>query len=170
MRKSILLSIFSIGLLSLCSCRGGNNNQHGGETVTFWGYGEPTEIKIFRDLVDTFNAAHEGEIYVEYVTKPGSSYYGTVQQVIAGNRCPDVVYVGDDICKSWADNDYIIPLDDYVKNSEIIKLDEIWESGIERYRFNPQNRKSGGNENGIRQHGCICRGCWYSSRRGQYPF
>lgn len=114
---------------------GGPTGGGGAEEITFWGYGEEDEIKIFRELVNTFNANHEGEIFVDYQTKPGTSYYESVEQVLAGNRCPDVVYVGDDVCKSWAINDYIIPLDEYVANSTVIDLSDMWESGIQRYRY-----------------------------------
>ena len=142
-KKTVFLMI-SVFALAACNKFGGGAN--GEVSISFWGYGEPTEIRIFRGLVDQFNEEHKGEIHVEYTTKPGSNYYTTVAQVIAGRRCPDVVYVGDDIAKSWADNDYIIPLDDYVAQSEIIKIDEMWNSCSERYRFNPQTRVSGGNE------------------------
>ncbi len=122
-------------MFAACSPQTTDGGKSAAVTITFWGYGEATEIQIFRELVDQFNADHEGEIYVDYQTKPGSSYYEMVEQVIAGNRCPDVVYVGDDVCKSWAINDYIIPLNDYVAKSEIIDLDNMWESGIQRYRY-----------------------------------
>ncbi len=131
-----LCGVFACGMAA-CGGRTDDNgvSRAGATEITFWGYGEEDEIAIFRNLVNTFNKAHEGEIYVDYVTKPGTSYYESVEQVLAGNRCPDVVYVGDDVCKSWAINNYIVPLDNYVKNSTVIDLSDMWESGIMRYRY-----------------------------------
>ena len=137
-RLAKIVICFLLVLTMLPACGTSGTNSSGAVTITFWGYGEATEIRIFRELVNQFNAAHEGEIYVDYQTKPGSSYYEMVEQVIAGNRCPDVVYVGDDVCKSWAINDYIVPLDDYVAKSDVIDLSNMWESGIQRYRYDVQ--------------------------------
>ena len=138
-KKFILVVLSVVSVFTLIACNGGGQQQEqqkdGATTITFWGYGEATEIQIFRELVNQFNEDHKGEIYVDYVTKPGNNYYEAVEQIIAGNRCPDVVYVGDDVCKSWATNGYIVALDDYVSNSEIIDLDNMWESGIQRYRY-----------------------------------
>lgn len=140
---ALLSAAIVLGATACGTNKPGGVDPSGATTITFWGYGEEDEIAIFRNLVDTFNAAHKGEIFVNYVTKPGTSYYESVEQVLSGNRTPDVVYVGDDICKSWADNDYIIPLDDYVKNSSVIDLSDMWESGIKRYRYDTKTGLSG---------------------------
>ena len=106
-KKFILVVLSVVSVFTLIACNGGGQQQEqqkdGATTITFWGYGEATEIQIFRELVNQFNEDHKGEIYVDYVTKPGNNYYEAVEQIIAGNRCPDVVYVGDDVCKSLAE-------------------------------------------------------------------
>lgn len=150
MKKNVKIIISVVMLLAMtcmniaCSKTGtnsGNKNADGSEktTITFWGYGEPEEIEIFRELVDTFNSTNEDNIYVDYVTRPGGEYYTNVAQIMAGSRTPDVVYVGDDVVKSWATLGYILPLDDFVEESTVIDLDDMWESGIQRYRYNVEN-------------------------------
>lgn len=140
MKRVVLLFLCAVLCLGMFACGEPSNTPTGDAVeITFWGYGEEDEIAIFRDLVNTFNANHKGEIFVDYQTKPGTSYYESVKQVLSGNRCPDVVYMGDDVAKEWAINDLIIPLDEYVANSDIIKLDEMWESGISRYRYDVES-------------------------------
>jgi len=146
MKKLLAILLCALMGTTMLACFGGGGGPNGptgdAVTVTFRGYGEEDEIAIFRNLVNKFNAEHEGEIWVDYDTTPGGSYYESMAQILSGNKTPDVVYMGDDVAKEWAINDYITPLDEYVASSEIIKLDEMWDSGIQRYRYDVETGRS----------------------------
>jgi multiple sugar transport system substrate-binding protein len=103
--------------------------------ITFWGYGDDVEIQVFRRLTDAFNELNDGVIKVNYVQKSSDGYGDNVRLTLAGSKGPDVFYAGDADFKALAEYGYLVPLDDYIEKSGEIMKEDVWESSINRYRY-----------------------------------
>lgn len=142
MKRNLIKSaipLLAIGLFTITSCGGSNNNENGGGkiTVTLWGWGDEAEINVFTDLIRNYNETNDDNVYVNFVKKPSSNYYSTLETALTGRQAPDLFYVGDSMIKRYANAGYIEDLTSYIDNSEVIDLSDIWGTLMERYQFNP---------------------------------
>ena len=147
MKKTRWIAAVLSLVLSLSAC-GGQSSTSGGKpvndkvTLQFWGWGDDVEASVFQQITDLFNetVGKEKNISVKYVQKASSSYSSDTALALSGNNTPDIVYVEDKYIKSWAEAGYLTQLD----SGEFTGFDfenasgEVWESGITRYRFDPE--------------------------------
>lgn len=111
-------------------------NTAGATKITFWGYGDENEKEVFRGLVDDFNKLHEGDVYVTYDPRPNDKYADTVSMALMSSKAKvDVLYIEDANVKSWAELGYLEPLDSYIAQSSEIDPDNMWDSSINRYKY-----------------------------------
>ena len=113
------------------------------------GNGKPVNDKVtlqFWEITDQFNetVGKEKGISVKYVQKASSSYSSDTALALSGNNTPDIIYVEDKHVKAWADAGYLAQLDngDFEGFDFENKNGEVWESGISRYRFDPETATS----------------------------
>lgn len=147
----IALALVLVSVLSLCACggQGGTTNgkpTNGTVTIQFWGWGDDVEASVFQNITDQFNetVGKEKNITVKYVQKASSSYSSDTALALSGNNTPDVIYVEDKYVKSWADAGYLAQLDsgDFTGFDFTNANGELWNSGISRYRFDPETATS----------------------------
>lgn len=141
MKAKLFLIPLMASMMLITSCK--KDPAAGKNKIKFWGWGDETEIEVFKDLVKKYNDENQENIYVEYTVKPSDSYVSTMDKILSQNKTPDIFYVGDGDIKRWATYDYLEDLTPYIEQSKIIDLDDIWEEGLNRYRYNPQTKKSG---------------------------
>lgn len=141
MRFKKLLLVPALAALLMTSC-GGSDPSAGKTKVQFWGWGDEVEIKVFKNLVRNYNASNTDNIYVEYTVKPSDSYVSSMDKILGQNKTPDIFYVGDGDVKRWATYDYLEDITPYIQNSSIIDLNDIWEEGVNRYRYDVSTKKS----------------------------
>ncbi len=135
---TMMLSV-ALGLAG-CGRRGGVVDDvvdyQGGEKITFWGYGDDNEQGVFANLVNEFNRANVGEVYVTYEPQTSDSYGDRVNSALGASRARvDVLYIPDESIKSYATEGYLAPLDEYIESSTVLNLDDMWTSAVERYRY-----------------------------------
>jgi len=152
MRKSLkILSLLLSGMIaagvSACNKNGGgdvdldsNGNVRpgpGGETtITFWGYGDENELDVFQTLVKQFNEINKGVIKVKYETQGSDGYGDKAKLALRQSKASvDILYVGDSDFKSYAGLGYLEPLDDYLKTSSEVKIEEMWETSVNRFKY-----------------------------------
>lgn len=111
--------------------------------ISFFTWGNETEINIFRDLVKEFNSTNQDGIEVVMTPIPSGEYETKIDNVLRGRNVPDVIVAGDGEIKPWIEQGGIEPLDSYVSSSSVINLDKMWPDGINRYRYDVQARKGG---------------------------
>lgn len=150
MKKKSLMALGLALVLGLTACGGSSSgsSKPKNDTVTlqFWGWGDDVEASVFQEITDQFNetVGKEKNITVKYVQKASSSYSSDTALALSGNNTPDIVYVEDKYVKSWADAGYLAQLD----SGEFSEFDftnengEMWESGLLRYRFDPETATS----------------------------
>ena len=139
---------------ALAACGGGGNDGgfDDGEyrpsdtttTVQFWGYGDEAEVRVFGEIVNTFNdtVGKENNIFVKYNSRPAGSYSSDASMALSSSKTPDVVYVEDSLVKAWAAADYLEPLtaDKYPGLQEdFLAEGKVWEQGIQRYRYDVES-------------------------------
>ena len=134
-------------------------SRPGGKTakVKFWINGDDNEIKVFRNLVNVFNATTGKELNAEVkmIQRPSDSYGDVLGQSLAQGNAPDVFYVGDSGYKQYAEEGYLLDITDYVEGrgkpgeqgyiakSELYNTDEMWSNVVTRYRYDVNNYESG---------------------------
>ena len=105
--------------------------------LTFWGYGDENETEVFQSLVDDFNEINEGLIKVNYVPQLTDGYSEVSSTALSQTRARvDVLYVGEEMFKRYAEAGYLEPLDDYINSpGSQIKPSEMWDSSLNRYLY-----------------------------------
>lgn len=147
-KRLVILLVVMFSLL-LVSCKGKDdggdldlNDTTKQTTINFWGWGEAEEVAIFKNLINKFNEENEYNVKVNYTQKPSDGYVSSLEQILSGSRAPDVFLVGDGELKKWATLDFLLPVDNYIKDSTVIDTNDMWQSSISRYRFNTKNMTS----------------------------
>ncbi len=100
-------------------------------TIVYWSQDDTNELQ--EGLIDEFNEAHPGiEVLVE--TVPYQQHYDRVVTAFAAGALPDVIRVPNvNAGKAWASAGMLLPLDDYLANSEISAEDyfeSAWLPGV----------------------------------------
>lgn len=113
----------------------------GDETIHVFLYMQEHEKAIYQKLIDEFVAEHKDKVkeVVFEVTTQDEYNQKMIANMTAGDM-PDVFYVGPAAVRSYVDNGYIMPLDDYVDEATI---SSIWGTTQEIYRYDGTNIGSG---------------------------
>jgi multiple sugar transport system substrate-binding protein len=88
-----------------------------GATITFSGWGDETEQKIYRDSIDRFTALCSG-VTVDYQPIP-DKFQDKMKAQMAGGTAPDVFYVDDQLMNAFAGSGQLLPLDDYMSKAGV---------------------------------------------------
>ena len=105
------------------------------QTVRFVGWGRPDEEKIMRQALQEFEKRNP-DLKVDYIQIPGVGfdYLNKVRLMLVSGLGPDVFYVPDGNFGELASRGALIPLDSYIQKGGV-KVQEMWESGVARYRW-----------------------------------
>ena len=114
---------------------------NGDKTIKVFLYMQEHEKEIYKGLVEQFVADHKDEIkeVVFEITTQDEYNQKMIANMTAGDL-PDVFYVGPAAVRSYVDNGYVLPLDEYVDEATIEK---IWGTTQEIYRYDGTNIGSG---------------------------
>lgn len=141
--KATKAAAAALGVCMVLGMAGCGEDPSKGVTLKFFSWGNETEIELTRELIAEFNQKYEGEITVNFTPIPTGDYETKIGNALRGRSAPDVIIAGDGEIKPWIENGGIAALDDFVANSEAIKLDEMWQDGVNRYRYDIPSRKGG---------------------------
>ena len=113
----------------------------GDETIHVFLYMQEHEKAIYQQLIDQFVEDHKDQIkeVVFEVTTQDEYNQKMIANMTAGDM-PDVFYVGPAAVRSYVDNGYVLPLDDYVDDATI---KSIWGTTQEIYRYDGKNIGTG---------------------------
>ncbi|GAE33951.1 ABC transporter substrate-binding protein [Halalkalibacter akibai] len=99
-------------------------------TVNLWA--QPHEEEIYKTIIDEFEEEYP-HVTVDFVVTPGDDYSTRLQTLMAGNRTPDIFYLGAGDANFYVDTGRVLDITEMVEASEVFDIDAIWESGISRY-------------------------------------
>lgn len=108
--------------------------------IRFSGWGGPEEKDVFTKLLQSFESKNP-DIKVEYIHIP-ADYTGKMNTVLAGGNAPDVFYVPDGDFGRWVSTGLLLNLQSMVDGSGI-NINDMWESGLNRYKYDGQNLGQG---------------------------
>ena len=113
----------------------------GDETLHVFLYMQEHEKEIYQKLIDEFVEEHKDKVkeVVFEVTTQDEYNQKMIANMTAGDM-PDVFYVGPSAVRSYVDNGYIMPLDDYVDEATI---ESIWGTTQDIYRYDGTNVGTG---------------------------
>ncbi|MBQ8031648.1 MAG: sugar ABC transporter substrate-binding protein [Butyrivibrio sp.] len=113
----------------------------GDETIHVFLYMQEHEKAIYQKLIDQFVEEHKDQVkeVVFEVTTQDEYNQKMIANMTAGDM-PDVFYVGPAAVRSYVDNGYVLPLDDYVDDATI---KSIWGTTQEIYRYDGKNIGTG---------------------------
>ncbi len=113
----------------------------GDESIHVFLYMQEHEKAIYQELIDDFVEEHKDqvkEIVFEVTTQ--DEYNQKMIANMTANDMPDVFYVGPAAVRSYVDNGYLLPLDDYVDEATI---SSIWGTTQSIYRYDGTSVGSG---------------------------
>ena len=114
---------------------------NGDKTLNVFLYMQEHEKEIYKGLVEEFVEEHKDEIKEVVFEVTTQDEYNTkmIANMTAGDM-PDVFYVGPAAVRSYVDNGYILPLDDYV---DAATVERIWGTTQTIYRYDGTNVGTG---------------------------
>jgi multiple sugar transport system substrate-binding protein len=88
-----------------------------GAKISFSGWGDETEQKIYKDSIDRFKAVCP-DVTVDYVPIP-DKFQDKMKAQMAGGTAPDVFYVDDQLMTAFAPSGQLLALDDFMAEAKI---------------------------------------------------
>ena len=139
LQKTILGLLLAANIGTLAACGGGNND--GKTTITFLGWGSVSEIAIFQKLIDDFEEENP-QYKVDYKQADAETYL--MKLVNSGRRFPDVFYMPDvNFVQVINGLDIMLDITSYVEQSSVVNMDNVYEEGINAYRFDSATKTLG---------------------------
>lgn len=141
----LLVFVLMVGVV-LSGCSGNGSGASGGGNgktqLTFMFSGQPKEQEAFKAVVKKFEEANP-DVKVNVVVTAGDQYATKLQAAIAGRKIPDVFFYNPGQLKAYVNSNVLMDITDYVENADGIALDDIWENGVNKYRFDGEQAGSG---------------------------
>ena len=109
--------------------------------IDWWTWGGRAAQEIFTNIAETYSTQVDPHIKVHYTCMPSSSYLNTLAN--SSNDLPDLFFMPDTDFYQYAFNGVIWDFSDYITKEEIA---DVWESGYERYMYNPSTKIVGNTE------------------------
>ncbi|MBE5907313.1 MAG: extracellular solute-binding protein [Lachnospiraceae bacterium] len=98
---------------------------NGDKTLNVFLYMQEHEKEIYKKLVSEFVDEHKDEIKeVVFEVTTQDEYNTKMIANMTANDLPDVFYVGPSAVRSYVDNGYVLPLDDYVDAKPSVRFGE----------------------------------------------
>lgn len=94
-----------------------------GATITFSGWGDESEQKVYKDTITRFKAICP-DVTVNYTPIP-TDFQTKLKAQMAGGTAPDVFYVDDQLMTAFAASGQIMALDDLMKEANVTRNDFI---------------------------------------------
>lgn len=120
------------GLL-LSGCAAGAGANDGEKTLTFMYRGGPDDKKAYEQAVKQFE--EDNGVDVEMILTTADQYSTKLKAAISGRQIPDVFYISPGEVQAYVKNGIIKDITEHVEGSENIDLDNIWDYGVDSYRF-----------------------------------
>ncbi|MFN4214590.1 ABC transporter substrate-binding protein [Exiguobacterium sp.] len=128
--------------LALAGCSGDEAGADGKVELTFMFRGNPEELKAYQATVKRFEEANK-DVKVTMVQTAPDQYDTKLKSAIAGRKIPDVFFYNPAQVKAYVNSGVLLDITEAVENSEDVKLDDIWEKGVDKYRFDGETLGEG---------------------------
>ncbi|WP_214690845.1 MULTISPECIES: sugar ABC transporter substrate-binding protein [unclassified Exiguobacterium] len=131
---ALTMSALMTTSLALAGCSGDEAGADGKVELTFMFRGNPEELKAYQATVKRFEEANK-DVKVTMVQTAPDQYDTKLKSAIAGRKIPDVFFYNPAQVKAYVNSGVLLDITETVETSEDVKLDDIWEKGVDKYRF-----------------------------------
>lgn len=140
--KTILATAMAGGMaLSGAAC----TNNKGGDTISYYVWGNNEDIALVREIVDGFEAAYPGTT-VDLQVGAGS-YYDNLKTFFAGGTEPDIFFMEGGIIEHFIKEGLLLNLQPYIENTADDGLPSFTEADLwqinDGYRYDSASKKFG---------------------------
>ncbi|AYA78400.1 sugar ABC transporter substrate-binding protein [Bacillus sp. Y1] len=138
----MLLAIMVIGAV-LSGCSGSDKASSDGKVeLTFMFRGNPQELEAYKATVKRYEEANK-DVKVTMVQTAPDQYDTKLKSAIAGRKIPDVFFYNPAQVKAYVNSGVLLDITEQVEGSADVKIDDIWEAGINKYRFDGETLGQG---------------------------
>ncbi|WP_308428553.1 ABC transporter substrate-binding protein [Mycetocola manganoxydans] len=127
------VAMFAAAGLLLSGCSASAGEDSGEKKLTFMFRGGEDEKKAYEKAIAEFEKAND--IEVDVIVTTADQYITKLKAAIAGKKVPDVFYINQGDVQSYVKNGVVKDITEYVEGSDTIDLDNIWEYGVDSYRY-----------------------------------
>lgn len=120
----------------------GTTSETAKSQIEFMGWGGDTEKAVFQKLIDSYMKKYPDK-KVKYTVVPPAEYYQKLDTLIAANKTPDVFYAGGAHFNKLVSSDVLLNLESQLNSSSEVDPDNVWQQGLDRYRYDGSNVGSG---------------------------
>jgi multiple sugar transport system substrate-binding protein len=120
--------------IALAGCSGDGKSADGKVELTFMFRGNPEELKAYKATVKRFEEAHK-DVKVTMVQTAPDQYDTKLKSAIAGRKVPDVFFYNPAQVKAYVNSGVLLDITKDVEGSKDIKLEDIWQKGVDKYRY-----------------------------------
>lgn len=125
--------IVSTLLLAACSSGGADSSSGGNKEITFMFRGGEDEKAAYQKAIKQFESANN--VTVKMIVTTPDDYNTKLKAAITGRQVPDVFYIAPGDVQAYVNNGVIKDITSYVEGSDTIDLTNIWEYGVDSYRY-----------------------------------
>ncbi|MCM3601841.1 sugar ABC transporter substrate-binding protein [Robertmurraya korlensis] len=138
----MLLAIMVIGAI-LSGCSGSDKASSDGKVeLTFMFRGNPQELEAYKATVKRYEEANK-DVKVTMVQTAPDQYDTKLKSAIAGRKIPDVFFYNPAQVKAYVNSGVLLDITEQVEGSTDVKIDDIWEAGVNKYRFDGETLGQG---------------------------
>lgn len=145
MKKSRFIAAASgvlAATLLLTACGGSTEAEDTGEkSLTFMFRGGEDEKKAYQAAIDKYT--EDTGVKVEVISTTADEYATKLKASIAGRQVPDVFYIDPGSVQNFVNSGVVMDMTEYVEKSESIDLSDIWEYGVDSYRYDGEVQGQG---------------------------
>ncbi|MEH7545780.1 MULTISPECIES: ABC transporter substrate-binding protein [Bacillaceae] len=139
----LLLAILVVGsILTGCGNQSSGGKDGGKTELTFMFRGQPKELEAYKSTVKKYEESHPN-VKVTVVSVAPDQYDTKLKAAIAGHKIPDVFFYNPAQVKAYVNSGILLDITKYVEGSKDVKLSDMWEKGVNKYRFDGKNLGEG---------------------------
>lgn len=131
--KSRILAVTAVSAVALATITGCSSGAsgNGSDTITFMFRGNDAEKAAYTAAIEQFEKDHDVDVKIIMTT--ADEYSTKLKAAITGKQIPDVFYIDPGSVQAYVKSGIVKDITDKVEES--VDLDNIWEYGVDSYRF-----------------------------------
>lgn len=141
---TLLVLLIISTILSGCASKESTSGKtkDGKTAITFMFRGQPKELEAYTATVKRYEESHP-DVKVTLVQVAPDQYDTKLKAAIAGKKIPDVFFYNPAQVKAYVNSGVLKDITEFVEGSADVKIDDIWEKGIAKYRFDGETLGEG---------------------------
>ncbi|MFE6735082.1 ABC transporter substrate-binding protein [Microbacterium sp. NPDC057650] len=126
-----LAGIAAIAATALTGCSGSADASGDSDTITFMFRGSDAEKAAYTAAIEEFEKAND--VKVKIIMTTADEYSTKLKAAIAGKKIPDVFYIDPGSVQAYVKSGIVKDITEEVEST--VDLDNVWQYGVDSYRF-----------------------------------